>query len=325
MKQTIDNFVNSIGNTINNKISLHNNSSNAHQDIRNSIPVASSIVPNADTSDGSIGNSVTWAKADHTHPKSSLYAESTHVHNNYMENNHGHSNYVNISEVSSLYLSDEDMPNGIRKDCNHSVNYDKSTGFTQIRVNEGNTSNTGHGYYLTIPFSAPSNNFGISVDFYTTGMGNDDFGIRVCDKKALDNGEGFKSYGSWIITGQSRLAYGYGGFAGNSTLYGDRLGTIGNNAQYRYTFRLTNSQAYYCLKNLNNDTIVSEKTYTRTDSYSFSGSLSWHGKRSGEVASWKHELDVLTEYKNHIKNIISQIEDGTAEKSLMKEEKEFLK
>lgn len=272
MKQTITNFVNSIGNTINTKISLHNNSSNAHQDIRNSIPVASSIVPNADTSDGSIGNSVTWAKADHTHPKSSLYAESTHVHNNYMENNHGHSNYVNISDVSSLYLSDEDMPNGIRKDCNHTVNYDKSTGFTQIRVNEGNTSNTGHGYYLTIPFSAPSNNFGISVDFYTTGMGNDDFGIRVCDKKALDNGEGFKSYGSWIITGQSRLAYGYGGFAGNSTLYGDRLGTIGNNAQYRYTFRLTDSQAYYCLKNLNNDTIVSEKTYTRTDSYSFSGS-----------------------------------------------------
>lgn len=114
------------------------------------IPVASSIVPNADTSDGSIGNSVTWAKADNTHPKSSLYAESTHVHNNYMENNQGHSNYVNISDVSSLYLSDEDMPNGIRKDCNHAVNYDKSTGFTQIRVNEGNTSNTGHGYYLTI-------------------------------------------------------------------------------------------------------------------------------------------------------------------------------
>ena len=56
MKQTIDNFVNSIGNTINTKISLHNNSSNAHHDIRNSIPVASSIVPNADTSDGSIGN-----------------------------------------------------------------------------------------------------------------------------------------------------------------------------------------------------------------------------------------------------------------------------
>lgn len=38
MKQTITNFVNSIGNTINTKISLHNNSSNAHQDIRNSIP-----------------------------------------------------------------------------------------------------------------------------------------------------------------------------------------------------------------------------------------------------------------------------------------------
>ena len=53
--------------------------------------------------------------------------------------------------------------------------------------------------------------------------------------------------------------------------------------------------------------------------------VSLHDKRSEEVASWKHELDVLTEYKNHIKNIISQIEDGTAEQSLMDEEKEFLK
>lgn len=302
MKQTITNLTTSISNIIDRKISAHDThasstnfghvkaggapqtigtSSSAGTDNgyyaradhvhtcsynnltdKPTIPAASSTVPNADTTNGSIGSSDKWAKADHTHPISPLYATP----------NHTHSNYVNISDVGSLYLADENMPNSIRKDCTHSVTYDKSTGFTRIRVNEGNTSNTGHGYYLTIPFSAPSNNFGISVDFYTTGMGNDDFGIRVCDKKALDNGEGFKSYGSWIITGQSRLAYGYGGFAGNSTLYGDRLGTIGNNAQYRYTFRLTDSQAYYCLKNLNNDTIVSEKTYTRTDSYSFSGS-----------------------------------------------------
>ena len=226
------------------------------------IPAASSTVPIADTNDGSIGSSNAWAKADHTHPISHLYATP----------NHTHSNYVNISDVSSLYLSDEHMPNGIRKDCTHSVAYDKSTGFTRIRVNEGNTNNTSHGYYLTIPFSAPSNNFSVSVDFYTTGMGNDDFGVRICDKKVLDNGGGFNSYGSWIITGQGRLAYGYGGFAGNSVMYGDYLGSIGNNAQYRYTFRLTDTQAYYCLTNLNNNIIVSEKTYDRTDSYSFSGS-----------------------------------------------------
>ena len=226
------------------------------------IPVASSTVPLADTNDGSIGSSDNWAKADHTHPISPLYATP----------NHTHSNHVNISDVSSLYLSDEHMPNGIRKDCTHSVTYDKSTGFTRIRVNEGNTSNTAHGYYLTIPFGAPSNNFSISVDFYTTGMSNDDFGIRVCDKTVLDSGGGFNSYGSWIITGQGRLAYGYGGFETSNVKYGDQLGRVENNIQYRYTFRLTDTQAYYCLTNLSTNAVVSEKTYNRTDSYSFSGS-----------------------------------------------------
>ena len=50
-----------------------------------------------------------------------------------------------------------------------------------------------------------------------------------------------------------------------------------------------------------------------------------HNKRCDELASWRNELDILTEYKNHISNILGQIEDGTAEQSLMDEEKEFLK
>ncbi len=45
-----------------------------------SIPSASSTTPSADTTNGSIGNGTTWAKADHTHPKSSLYAESSPTH-----------------------------------------------------------------------------------------------------------------------------------------------------------------------------------------------------------------------------------------------------
>lgn len=53
--------------------------------------------------------------------------------------------------------------------------------------------------------------------------------------------------------------------------------------------------------------------------------VAFHNKGCGELASWRNELDILTEYKNHINNIIGQIEDGTAEQSLMDEEKEFLK
>lgn len=325
MKQTITNLTTSISNIIDRKISAHDThasstnfghvkaggapqtigtSSSAGTDNgyyaradhvhtcsynnltdKPTIPAASSTVPNADTTNGSIGSSDKWAKADHTHPISPLYATP----------NHTHSNYVNISDVGSLYLADENMPNSIRKDCTHSVTYDKSTGFTRIRVNEGNTSNTSHGYYLTIPFSAPSNNFSISVDFYTTGMGNDDFGVRICDKKVLDNGGGFNSYGSWIITGQGRLAYGYGGFETSSVKYGDHLGNVENNVQYRYTFRLTDTQAYYCLTNLSTNAIVSEKTYNRTDSYSFSGSYYFY-MGSGKFSSGSADKSVY--FKN---------------------------
>lgn len=51
-----------------------------------SVPSASSTTPSADTLNGSVGTGVTWARSNHTHPKSSLYAESTHTHNEYIQN-----------------------------------------------------------------------------------------------------------------------------------------------------------------------------------------------------------------------------------------------
>lgn len=78
--QGITNVANAIVNKINNRISSHNSDSNAHQDIRGDIPIASSTTPNADTASGSVGTGAAWARNDHTHPKSSLYAESTHRH-----------------------------------------------------------------------------------------------------------------------------------------------------------------------------------------------------------------------------------------------------
>lgn len=97
--QGVTNVANAIINKINNLISSHNNNSNAHQDIResipsatselnnnsgfitsSSIPSASNTTPSADTTSGSVGTGTTWARNDHTHPKSSLYAESTHTH-----------------------------------------------------------------------------------------------------------------------------------------------------------------------------------------------------------------------------------------------------
>ena len=84
--QGVTNVANAIINKINNLISSHNSNENAHQDIRNNIPSASSATPSADTQDGSVGTGTTWARSDHTHPKSSLYAESTHTHEGYIQN-----------------------------------------------------------------------------------------------------------------------------------------------------------------------------------------------------------------------------------------------
>lgn len=44
------------------------------------VPSASSTTPSADTTNGSVGNGTTWARSNHTHPKSSLYAERSHTH-----------------------------------------------------------------------------------------------------------------------------------------------------------------------------------------------------------------------------------------------------
>lgn len=99
LSQGVTNVANAIINKINNLISSHNSNENAHQDIRESIPSAtselnnnsgfitsssvpsaSSATPSADTTNGSVGTGTAWARSDHTHPRSSLYAEANHTH-----------------------------------------------------------------------------------------------------------------------------------------------------------------------------------------------------------------------------------------------------
>ena len=69
---------------------------------------------------------------------------------------------------------------------------------------------------------------------------------------------------------------------------------------------------YQVIKHLEDNDLVSDFDYVK-----------WHQQRINEVSSWRCELDVLTEYKHYINNILKQIEDGTAEQALMKQEKEL--
>lgn len=83
-------------------------------DITNlSIPSASNTTPSADTANGSVGTGTTWARSNHTHPKSSLYAESSHTHGNLQNNGQvGSTAQANKNVVtnSSGLITTEDKP-----------------------------------------------------------------------------------------------------------------------------------------------------------------------------------------------------------------------
>lgn len=57
------------------------------------------------------------------------------------------------------------------------------------------------------------------------------------------------------------------------------------------------------------------------DDYKIFGNLS---KVREVLLSWKHELKILSEYKHQINKVLQEIEDGTAAKTLVEEEKEFI-
>ena len=72
-ESVITNLKNAIVSKVTSLISTHNSNTNSHSDIRNAIPAPSTSNPLSDTVSGSVGNSSTYAKANHTHPKSNLY------------------------------------------------------------------------------------------------------------------------------------------------------------------------------------------------------------------------------------------------------------
>ena len=76
---------------------VDNNSGEITFEDKPTIPKAGTIVPFSDSKDGSAGNSDKWAKADHIHRKSNLYAESDHNHDN---------TYIKLSNTTGLVKND---------------------------------------------------------------------------------------------------------------------------------------------------------------------------------------------------------------------------
>ena len=73
------------------------------------------------------------------------------------------------------------------------------------------------------------------------------------------------------------------------------------------------SKHYQTIKHMEDINLIEDYDY-----------VNWHQKRESEVLLWKHELEILAEYKHQISKILQDIEDGTAAKTLAEEEKEFI-
>lgn len=73
------------------------------------------------------------------------------------------------------------------------------------------------------------------------------------------------------------------------------------------------SKHYQTIKHMEDINLIEDYDY-----------VNWHQKRESELLSWKHELKILSEYKHQINKVLQEIEDGTAAKTLVEEEKEFI-
>lgn len=73
------------------------------------------------------------------------------------------------------------------------------------------------------------------------------------------------------------------------------------------------SKHYQAIKHMEDIDLIEDYDYVK-----------WHQKRESELLSWKHELEILTEYKHQINKILQDIDDGTTAKTLIEEEKEFI-
>ena len=105
------------------------------------IPSASTATPSADTSSGSYGSGTSYARSNHTHPKSSLYAEATHNHTKSQI-----TDFPSIPSKTSDLTNDGDGTNAFLTQHQSLSNYVQKSSTTGLLKNDGSVdTNT----YLT--------------------------------------------------------------------------------------------------------------------------------------------------------------------------------
>ena len=111
------------------------------------IPSASTTTPSADTTLGSYGSGTTYARSNHTHPKSSLYAEATHSHTKSQI-----TDFPTIPTKTSDLTNDGDGTNAFLTQHQSLVNYVQKSSISGLLKNDGSVDTT---QYLS---SLPSHN-----------------------------------------------------------------------------------------------------------------------------------------------------------------------
>ena len=105
-----------------------------------SVPSASSTVPSADTTNGSYGSGTSYARSNHTHPKSSLYAEASHTHSQYLSSLPSHNH-------DDRYYTESEVDTALNGKANSSHTHTKSeiTDFPSIPSKTSDLTNDGDG------------------------------------------------------------------------------------------------------------------------------------------------------------------------------------
>lgn len=125
--------------------------------ILKSIPLPSTNTPSTDSTNGSTGSSLEYARSDHQHPKSTLYAESVHSHNDILSDL-----MDNINNTTVVV----DSPNPIGQDGD--------TILLRGRMYGDDVSGKSIDYYIgnTLIGSSVTNSNGVSfLDYECDGLG----------------------------------------------------------------------------------------------------------------------------------------------------------
>ena len=108
--------------------------SGSYNDLSNkpTIPTASTSTPSADTSSGSYGSGTSYARSNHSHPKSSLYAEATHSHTKSQI-----TDFPSIPSKTSDLTNDGDGTNAFLTQHQSLSNYVQKSSTTGLVKNDG--------------------------------------------------------------------------------------------------------------------------------------------------------------------------------------------